>query len=487
MLVAALLLSFAGSASALAESNHTGQWRCDVKFGYCRYLSLETKEQIFPETYERAMPFSEGLAAVSADGRFGYIDSNGKIVIKPAFDLAGPFTNGLAEVLIGRQVGVIDRSGKIKVPPQFGRALPFTKDILLVQEGEWTSGFFQGHERLDALAASSYFLQNAGLYHISGYWVIRPGLSQVRTFDKDRIWAKSHRDSGFGLLASNGRWIIGPQLEYGDYYSTSDDRAVVRKQFDGATYSGAIDGTGRLVIPFERRLLSGFRNGWAIVSDRYDPHDKEPQGLINVAGKLVGGRLFERVQIIDTGDLALVRIDGRWHGLERSGNVVPHPHNGRLFASCPTGLRLVERDGLIEAQDAQGRPTLPFLLDHIFAPPKCEWPITVSRDRKYGFLGLDGRMLLDPPFYDNTYSFTDGHALIQTGGKWGIIDARGTFTMPPKIDQFHGQHKELFRVEVDGQKRWITARGEERDAPTNDPSFQHPLPSTILVTRLMTP
>jgi len=44
-----------------------GMWRCDGKFGLCRYLDRETSQEIIPARFERARPFSEGLAAVSAD------------------------------------------------------------------------------------------------------------------------------------------------------------------------------------------------------------------------------------------------------------------------------------------------------------------------------------------------------------------------------------------------------------------------------------
>ena len=96
----------------------TGAWNCDGKFGLCRYLSSATKQEIIPPRFERAMPFSEGVAAVSIGGRVGYVDERGKVVIEPRFDLAGEFSNGLAEVLIGDKTGVINRKGEIVVQPK---------------------------------------------------------------------------------------------------------------------------------------------------------------------------------------------------------------------------------------------------------------------------------------------------------------------------------------------------------------------------------
>ncbi|NLU32346.1 MAG: WG repeat-containing protein [Clostridiaceae bacterium] len=42
--------------------------------------------------------FSNGLAAVCVDGKFGYISKNGDFVIEPEFDYAERFCDGLALV-----------------------------------------------------------------------------------------------------------------------------------------------------------------------------------------------------------------------------------------------------------------------------------------------------------------------------------------------------------------------------------------------------
>jgi len=63
--------------------------------------------------FSAAESFSEGLAAVKIDDKWGYIDRSGKIVIEPLFGLAMKFRNGLAVVHDGGRVYYVNRTGEI--------------------------------------------------------------------------------------------------------------------------------------------------------------------------------------------------------------------------------------------------------------------------------------------------------------------------------------------------------------------------------------
>ena len=67
---------------------------------------------IAPQFEEVLGGFSEGLAAVKAEGRWGYIDPGGRMVVAPYFDEASSFFCGLALVKIGPQRGYIDQAGR---------------------------------------------------------------------------------------------------------------------------------------------------------------------------------------------------------------------------------------------------------------------------------------------------------------------------------------------------------------------------------------
>ncbi len=76
--------------------------------------------------------FSDGLAAVTYDGKsVGYLNGQGQVVIKPQFDAeyAGDFSEGLAAVPINNKYGYIDKTGQLVIKSQFASAGPFHEGL----------------------------------------------------------------------------------------------------------------------------------------------------------------------------------------------------------------------------------------------------------------------------------------------------------------------------------------------------------------------
>ena len=70
-------------------------------------------EEVVPCKYTNAYGFSDGLAAVYANGKWGYIDKTGKEVIPAKYSSADSFSEGLAVVTLDEtKRGYIDKSGK---------------------------------------------------------------------------------------------------------------------------------------------------------------------------------------------------------------------------------------------------------------------------------------------------------------------------------------------------------------------------------------
>ena len=90
--------------------------------------------------------FSEGLAAVSIHGKWGFIDRTGEVVIPLIYDVVGDFHKGLAAVRIGNwetgKWGFIDKAGNIIIPFELGTnyfdnpsATDFSEGLLVIRRG----------------------------------------------------------------------------------------------------------------------------------------------------------------------------------------------------------------------------------------------------------------------------------------------------------------------------------------------------------------
>jgi hypothetical protein len=69
-------------------------------------------KQVVERVYDAAMDFSDGRAAVCLDGQWGYIDTQGELVIPCIYDdYIDDFSEGLVLVELNDDFGYIDRDG----------------------------------------------------------------------------------------------------------------------------------------------------------------------------------------------------------------------------------------------------------------------------------------------------------------------------------------------------------------------------------------
>ncbi|MCI5977313.1 MAG: WG repeat-containing protein [Bacteroidales bacterium] len=91
-------------------------WRAVVdkdeaaKEGDQLFVTPEFTERV--RAYEELTPFSENLAAVCRDGRWGYIDAQGNEVIACQYTHAAPFHGGVGQVTSGRTILYINAKGE---------------------------------------------------------------------------------------------------------------------------------------------------------------------------------------------------------------------------------------------------------------------------------------------------------------------------------------------------------------------------------------
>jgi hypothetical protein len=108
----------------LSRTNFLSSNACDQNIAYLALLlvgpaglSIAQEPDLFP---------------VDKNGKTGYIDQTGKLIIPFQFDEAWAFSEGLAPVRIGEDWGYIDASGKIVIKPRFFQASAFSQGFAAV-------------------------------------------------------------------------------------------------------------------------------------------------------------------------------------------------------------------------------------------------------------------------------------------------------------------------------------------------------------------
>lgn len=91
---------------------------------------------IIKPQFDDAEDFSGDIARVKVGAKYGYIDKTGEFIIKPQFDKLYDFSEGLAAVKVGDKWGYIDMSGELVITPQFDLAFCFSEGIAKVKIGD---------------------------------------------------------------------------------------------------------------------------------------------------------------------------------------------------------------------------------------------------------------------------------------------------------------------------------------------------------------
>jgi WG repeat protein len=191
------------------------------------FLDVHGRVVISPHLYA-AYDFSEGVAAASVQfGKCGYIDKRGQFVIPPTFEFpdyqnCGPFSEGLAHVMKDRKYGYINHAGAIVISARYDSAFDFSEGFAVVGAGG-KYGFIDRHgTKLGPLSysyarafseglAAVAVVEKWGFIDQSGKLVIPAKYEKVGDFSEGL--ASIQVDGKFGYIDSYGNVVVPPQYD----------------------------------------------------------------------------------------------------------------------------------------------------------------------------------------------------------------------------------------------------------------------------------
>ncbi|MDR3110604.1 MAG: WG repeat-containing protein, partial [Planctomycetaceae bacterium] len=246
---------------------------------------------------------SEGLIAVKKDGKWGYIDASGKIVIPFLFDEVTSFQYGIAKVKHEKTHYTIDRNGNELTDGEVN----FTDDLLdkniktgnrydvkpfMQDKSEpqlW--GVVDNNEKVIIkpqylslqtvmFRGKPFFVvtqdepKRFGLIDVQGNCILPIIYKNIFSRDGDSTLKVMTVDEKQGLFHLSGYWIL--PIEYNDFGSLSEGLRWVCL----GKKCGYVDEVGTLVIPTKYDWAEDFQNGVAAVG----------VGTMYFAYELLGGK-----------------------------------------------------------------------------------------------------------------------------------------------------------------------------------------------------
>ncbi|MBF0336060.1 MAG: WG repeat-containing protein, partial [Alphaproteobacteria bacterium] len=413
--------------------------------------------------------------AVPGDGRRGFVDLDGRVLVLGAWEKVEGFHGGLAAVRQGGSWGLLRRDGTVHQAPRWEAIGSFHQGLAKVREGGlWGVIDADGAPlvpcayevlELDHSDGIAYAGRDGryGLIRVDGPPIVDFGVEDPAIrfgpgvpFGLGRgVW----RVSAEGLLAAcrvagdgTGRWgfihvsgRVAVPFDYDDVMYFEDGLAVVER--DGLR--GCVDARGEVVIPLAAHRRYGFSEGLMAVSataeigsrwgymDRsgrlaigfdYDSAERFSEGLARVG---VGGypQRWRHGFVDPAGTLVIpwrqggfrdfheglagAEFERKWGFVDRRGkSVIGYRHDE--VDDFRGGVARVKRDGKWGLIDRGGKVTVPLEQDWIFYP--AEELVCARREKKWGYLDPAGRVVA--PFdYDEARPFRNGRALVARDGR----------------------------------------------------------------------
>lgn len=289
--------------------------------GNCGYKNRKG-DLVIPYKYRLAKEFSEGLAAVYENGKYGFIDENDKLIIPYKYTIVlFNFSEGVTAVKLNNKWGYIDKSDKPITPFEYDFSYGFDEGMAAVQQqGKW--GFInkKGKLVIPCKYTSVYsFREGLVAVKLNNKWgyinkigdqIIPFEYDEANSFYQGLAVVQPIQNKGYGYINQKGIMVIPTQFTSA-YAFDENEIALVSTITKSNVYidkSGKIinlneqtSGRGKYRLRsgevYEGEILNGKRNGkgrniWSN-GDIYEGDWKDDK--ITGSGKkiLVNGNSYE--------------------------------------------------------------------------------------------------------------------------------------------------------------------------------------------------
>ena len=370
--------------------------------------------------------FDEDRLRFLEDGKYGYIDSSGKIAIDAKYSGAGEFSNGLAAVKEDEKWGFIDKVGEVKIDFQFDEASFFNNE---------------GYARVTVD-------KKEGVINKDGDYIFDAEYDSIYQVGTDRYIAGNKKNEESYETTYNLYDDKGHRVFDGDFYNANGNykEGPIAVKNRSEKY-GYIDESGSYVIDAKYDKAEGFSEDLAVVAveseeeesdDDSSKTDEETDtkktkqktykyGYINKKGDLKIATVYEDAEAFSDG-LAAVKKDGKWGYINSKGEMVIQAEYDTAY-DFRDGYAKVGNNGkekysyIYGVIDKKGKQAIGLDYDYISYGNKT---FLCEKDNEYRFLDENGKYIIDKTYHKASIMYDDGYAIVATDDKtFVVIDKNG--------------------------------------------------------------
>lgn len=445
-----------------------------------------------PMNFQDGLSFSEKLAAVKKNGKWGYINSTGAVVIQAIYEDAGNFSCGLAAVSKKKTVdnetsvkcGYIDKTGKQILPFIYDEAAVFKNTapdyyeaivtrglvpMMIDKSGNEATSFTGMTDRMIVTSLSwldkgadkvlvginDYYVLKYGVYsNFATTFTVKPEYSEIQLTTEPNtgkeFFLVKKEYSGMGLVARFGDQIpaVYDHIQFNDTLVYAIDKVKVENNQPVGGVFSLYDLNLNRITKKEYDQITGFFDGLAKV--KYGGK----VGFINKKGVEVIPLVYDETGNFSSG-LAPVLKNNKVGAINKTGEVVI-PLEYEDIGSFTDGYAYYQKNGLKGIIDAKGKIVTEAVFENlgIFSNGLAQF----IKNSKVGYVNTKGEVVIEAR-YDDGFPFTDSLALVSMDKKVGYIDMKGYQVIPFKYDNASDFRNGFALVQENEKKYLINKKG----------------------------
>jgi len=352
---------------------------------------------------------------ISIDGKYGYMNRFGEVVISPNYQFAGHFVNGLATVGNDDRYGAINKSGQLIIPFAYGSVSDFNQGRAIVEENDLL-GIVDRNNKV--IAPFEYEdlgdLSSELIYFSKG---LRYGYMDI--YGETKI--TENFDEAYSFM--NGRALV----EIGDYQAIIDSKGnyIFQPMFEGLAQ---------------------------LNDSLYSFEKDEMKGIITLSGKIIAEAKYDEIGLFHN-ELAFVINQDTLQYINGKGEVVisrgfkTYP-NFELKGEFKNGTAVVSKKEKYGRINTKGEVIIPIEYDNLGVGKDY---IPYKKKDAWGLINASNKMLI-PAKYESIDLIAEKYVVAGLNDSIGLLDLNGNNLLPFTFHAIEGLIGDYLIVEKDGHR-----------------------------------